>query len=119
MYTLPGKQKSFYLYLIGNLKMEEARSSNVLVVVLSSTTVLFLVISIPIFIAGFLCGHYLGQKYERSSKKIIPAPPKAHQPVTLYEDVNVLPRTVEYHEKDFELKENVAYGPSTSMNVEQ
>ena len=100
------------------MKREKSRSSDVLAGALSSTIVLFLVLSISTLIAGFLCGHYFGRKYEKSSKKI-PALPKPSQPVALYEDVDVLPSAVEHQEQNLELKENVAYGPSKSMSVEQ
>ena len=40
------------------------------------------------------------------------------QPVPLYEDVNVLPGTVEHQEQGLELRENVAYcGASKSMTT--
>ena len=95
-------------------------SSDVLGVTLSSTIVSFLIISILTFIAGFVCGHYFGRKYKGLLiKNISSNSPIASQPVPLYEDVNVLPSTLEHHEKDFELKENVAYGPSKSMSIEQ
>ena len=105
------------------MKTEESRSSDLLVVVLSSTIVPFLIISLSIFIAGFVCGHYFGRKY-KGLPCIWPArklstPPKASQPVPLYEDVNMLPGAKEHHGRDFELKENVAYGPSKSRSIEQ
>ena len=62
--------------------------------------VAFLVISLLIFVAGFVCGHYFGQKHIRATSR---------QSVALYEDVNVLPSAVEHQEHGLELKENVAY----------
>ena len=105
-------------YLIGIFKIEESRSSDLLVMALSSTIVPFFIISISTFIAGFLCGHYFGRKYKGPLARKILTPPIASQPVSLYEDVNMLPAGAEeLHRKDFELKENVAYGPSKSLSV--
>ena len=72
---------------------------------MSSTVVVFLVISILTFVAGFVCGHYFGRKHTKATSS---------QPVALYEDVNVLPSAVEHQEQHLELKENVAYGPLKS-----
>ena len=107
-------------YPIGILKIEESRSSDLLTVALSSTIVPFLIISISIFIAGFLCGHHFGRKYKGPSARKMPTPPIESQPVPLYEDVNVLPAgDEELHGKDFELKENVAYDPIKFRSVVQ
>ena len=46
-----------------------------------------------------------------------PDHPLANQPIPLYEDVNVLPSAVEHQEQGLELRENVAYGPSKSMDI--
>ena len=64
-----------------------------------------------------MCGHYFGRKYKGLSTKNISS--NSSQPAPLYEDVNVLPSSLEHHEKDFKLKENVAYGPTKSMSIEQ
>ena len=86
----------------GNSNREESRSSDVLAVAVSTTAAAFIVVSLLAFVGGFVCGHYFGRKYKRSSTETSP-------PVPLYEDVSNL-----------ELKENVAYGPHESMTaVEQ
>ena len=103
--------------------MEESRSSDELVVAVTSTVVVFLVISILILIAGFVCGYYIrGQKCKESSKET------SNNPVSIasqlaaapyYEDVDVLSSAVEHQEQNFELNENVSYGPSKTMSVKQ
>ena len=72
-------------------------------------------ISLLIFITGFVCGHYFGQKSKQPSRET----PAADHPlsVPLYEDLNVLPNAVEHQEQGLELRENVAYGPSKSMDI--
>ena len=91
--------------------MEESSSSDVLAVAVSSTVIGSLVVSLLTFIAGDVCGHYFRcRKYCKESTEKIPA-------VALHEDVNVLSNTVNNQERDVELKENVAYGPSKSMMV--
>ena len=95
--------------------MEEPRSSDELVGAVSSTVVVFLVISILTLIAGFACGYYIrGRKCKKSSKKT--GKPAA---APFYEDIDVLPSAVEHQNQNFELKKNVAYGPSKSISVEQ
>ena len=84
-------------------------STNILAAVVSCAAVAVLVIFLLIFITGFVCGHYFGRKYKQSSS--------LNQPVPLYEDVNVLPSAVEHQEQGLELRENVAYGPSKSINI--
>ena len=84
-------------------------SDSILAVALSSTVIIFLVISIMIFIVGFICGHYHGHKFNRSSVETPHS--TADQPcqIPLYEDVvDVLTSA----KRDFELRENLAYGPS-------
>ena len=91
--------------------MEESDSSpsDVLAVAVSSIVIASLVVSLLTFIAGFVCGHYFRcRKYYKESTEKVPA-------VALYEDVNVLSNTVNNQERDLELKENVAYGPSKSL----
>ena len=96
--------------------MEGTGPSDKLVVAVSSTVIVFLVISIMTLIGGFVCGYYFrGRKYKESLKKtqdnLISSQPAA---APLYEDVDVLPSAVEHQEQGLELKENVAYGPSKS-----
>ena len=96
--------------------MEETGSSYKLVVAVSSTIVVFLVISIVTLIGGFVCGYYFrGRKYKESFKKTQDNPISS-QPAAapLYEDVDVLPSASEHQEQGLELKVNVAYGPSKS-----
>ena len=104
---------------IGN---EVFRSSDELVVAVSSTISVLFVTSILALIAGFACGYYFrGRKCKELSMKTVsqdnPVSVIAHQPTTgpLYEDVDVLQSAVEHQEQGVELKENVAYSPSKSM----
>ena len=95
------------------MKIEESRSSaDLLVVAFSSSMILLFIISISTFIAGFVCSHHFGQKHKGPPARKISTPPIASQLVPLYEDVNVLPGAKENQGVDFELKENVACGPS-------
>ena len=102
--------------------MEETRSPDELVVAISSTVVVFLMIFILTLIAGFACGYYLrGRKLSKKTSNS-PAPisiASRQAAAPYYEDVDVLPNAVEHQEQNLELKENVAYGPSKSMSVEQ
>ena len=97
-------------------KMEESSSTDVLAAVVTSLLIAFLVISIFIFIAGFVCGHYFSQKFKRSSKE---TPQTTDHQVPFYEYVLHMPNAVKHQEQDLELKENVAYGPSKPATVEQ
>ena len=74
-------------------KMDESRSSNELAAAVSSTVIVFLVISILTFITEFVFGHYFQvQKYKESSKKTQDINPVSSQPdAPLYEDVDMLP----------------------------
>ena len=71
----------------------------------SSSVVVFLVISVLTLATGVACGYYF---VRRRGKQ----PSLSSQPTEpLYENVNTLPSAVEHHlEQDLELKENVAYG---------
>ena len=103
------------MMLLVYIGIEESRSSDELVVAVTSTVVVFVVISILTLIAGFACGYYIrGRTCKESSKKI--GKPAA---APFYEDVDVLPSAMEHQERNLELKENVAYGPSKSISVEQ
>jgi uncharacterized protein YneF (UPF0154 family) len=90
--------------------IEESRCSDELIAAVSSTIVVFLMISILTLIAGFASGYYFrGRKCKESCKKTQNYP----QPTSpLYEDVGAIPSAVERQEQGLELKENVAYGPS-------
>ena len=83
--------------------MEESRSLDELVVAVTSTVVVFLVISILILIAGFACGYYIrGQKCKESSKETQNNPVSiANKPAAapFYEDIDVLPSAVEHQER--------------------
>ena len=98
------------------IESEESRSTNGLTAAVSCAAVAFLMISLLTFIAGCVCGHYFGRKSKQPSRGT-PDHPLANQPVPLYEDVNVLPSAMEHQEQGLELRENVAYGPSKSMNI--
>ena len=70
------------------------------------------------FHCWFCVWSLLWTKHKGLPPRKVSTPPTASQPVSLYEDVNTLPTSAEeHHEKDFELKENVAYGPSKTMSV--
>ena len=96
--------------------MEESRSFDELMVAVTSIVILFLMISILTFIAGFVCGYYIrGRKCKEPSKKTSNSPVSiASKPAAApyYEDVDVLPNAMKHQEQNLELKENVAYGPS-------
>ena len=99
----------------GNLQADESRSSNELAAAVSSTMIVFLMISILTFITGFVFGRY----FRIRDRKYKESPKNTNQPAApLYEDVGV-PSAVEHQEQDLKLKENVAYGPSKSMSVKQ
>ena len=111
--VLQGVLGNFFINFVGlEEKIEESRSANVFLVTVSSVVVAFLIISLLMFVTGFVCGLYFGRKYKQSSSSLTP-------PVPLYEDVNVLPSAVEHQEQGLELKENVAYGPSKSTTIKQ
>ena len=59
------------MIIITGIEVEEPRSSNEFVVAVSSTVVVFLVISILTLIAGFVCGYYVyqGSKMQRMYSK--------------------------------------------------
>jgi hypothetical protein len=90
--------------------IEESRCLDELVAAVSSTIVVFLVISISTLTAGFASGYYFrGRKCNESCKKTQSCP----QPTApLYEYVDAIPSAAEHQEQGLELKENVAYGPS-------
>ena len=56
-------------------KTKESRSPNVLTTAVSSTVAAFLVISLLTFVAGFVCGHHLGQKHKQPSSSLNPPVP--------------------------------------------
>ena len=115
--------KTLCIYNTSGVGIEETRSSDELVLAVISTVVVFLVIVILTLIAGFTCGYYIrGQKCKETFKQISSNPVSmASQPATaaVYEDMDVLPSAVEHQERNLELKQNVAYGPSKSMSVTQ
>ena len=95
--------------------MEESRStcSGVLAAALSSTVIIFLVISIVTFITGFVFGNHTRIKFQFFKKKPHTTTDQPHQ-VPEYEDIDAQPitRAVKHQEHGLELKENVAYGRS-------
>ena len=115
--------KTLCIYNTSGVEIEETRSSDELVLAVISTVVVFLVIFILTLIAGFTCGYYIrGQKCKETFKQTPSNPVSiASQPATaaVYEDMDVLPSAVEHQERNLELKQNVAYGPSKSMSVKQ
>ena len=94
--------------------------SDILAGAVSSAVILFLVISTIAFIAGFLCGNHFRVNFNILRENHIP------QQIILngapeYEDIDakLITRAVKHQEQGLELKENVAYGQSKSMLVEQ
>ena len=85
--------------------------------VVASLSTVLLVFSLITFIVGFICGRWFERKFKGPLNQASSAhPPRA--PITpqipIYE--SKLPDTT--HEvQAIELEENVAYGPSTLMNV--
>ena len=98
------------------MEFEEPRSrpeSDELVAAVTSTVIVFLVISILTLIAGFASGYYFrGRKCNEACKKTQDCRTPSQPAVPLYEYVDTAPSAVEHQEQGLELKENVAYGPS-------
>jgi hypothetical protein len=92
--------------------IEESRCSDELVAAVSSTIVVFLVISMLTLTAGFASGYYFRDRKCKESSTISSQPAAA-----LYEDIDVIPSAAEHQEQGLELKENVAYGPSKSTSI--
>ena len=77
------------------------------------TVLIFLVVSILLFVIGFMSGIYVGRKCNKESSEGMPRHVTALEhpcQIPFYEDV--LLGTVNQQEQNFELKENVAYQPS-------
>lgn len=102
-----------HIYYIGSINIasaEESRCmctcSDVLAAALSSTILIFLVISIITFLTGCLCGHFFSIKFRSSKGSTINQVPE-------YEDIDAHPvrstRDVKRQEQAFELNKNVAY----------
>ena len=87
-----------------------------LTVVVVSLTAVFLVFSVIFFITGFMCGRWFERKFKGLLNQASSAHPQAPvtPPVPIYE--SMLPDTM-HEEQAIELEENVAYGPSTLVNV--
>ena len=94
--------------------------SGVIAAALSSTVIISLVISIITFITGFMCGNHFTIKFRFFKGKPHTTTDHPHQ-APEYEDIDAQPitRAVKHQEQGLELKENVAYGQSKSMTVEQ
>ena len=88
---------------------------NALVAAVLPTVLIFLVISILLFVIGFMSGIYVGRKCNKESSEGMPRHVTAiehpHQ-IPFYEDV--LSATVNQQEQNdyLELEENVAYQPT-------
>ena len=85
-------------------------------VVVASLTAVLLVFSVITFIMGFICGQWFGRKFKGPLNQASGAHPQAPiaPPVPIYE--SMLPDTT-HEEQALEVDENVAYGPSTLINV--
>ena len=84
--------------------------------VVASLSTVLLVFSVITFIVGFLCGQWFGRKFKGPLNQASSAHPQAPitPPVPIYE--SMLP-DITHEEQAIELEENVAYGPSTLMNI--
>ena len=109
-YTASDSQEIFFQINIGIIS--PTITMIVIIAVVSSVTV-FILSSILFFIIGFVSGRF--SKREKSSSNVhtsedrtIPTP--SPQQSVVYEDI-IAPRQ---HDKDLEMKENVAYGPIKS-----
>ena len=65
---------------------------------------------------GFICGQWFGRKFKGPLNQTSSAHPQAPitPPVPIYES---MPPDTTHEEQTIELEENVAYGPSTLINV--
>ena len=84
--------------------------------VVVSLTAVFLIFLVIFFITGFMCGRWFERKFKGPLNQASSAHPQAliAPPVPIYE--SMLPDTT-HEEQAIELEENVAYGPSTLINV--
>ena len=81
------------------LRVGNTEDSNELVVAVSSTTGVFLVISILTLIAGFASGYYFrGRKCNESCKKTQDYRTPSQPALPLYQDVNTIPSAVKGQE---------------------
>ena len=71
-----------------------------------SLVIIFLVSSVFVFIIGFACG-------QKNKLPNVDNHPPTNHPGPIYD--NVLLSDLKHQEQDLELKENVAYGPSKSI----
>ena len=83
-------------------------------VVVASLSTVLLVFSVITFIVGFICGQWFGRKFKGPLTQASGAHPPRAPPVPIYE--SVISDTT-HEEQAIELEENVAYGPSTLINV--
>ena len=84
--------------------------------VVASLSTMLLVFSVITFIVGFLCGRWFERKFKGPLNQASSAHPQAPvtPPVPIYE--SMLPDTM-HEEQAIELEENVAYGPTTLVNI--
>ena len=84
-------------------------TDSALAAAVSSTVIIFLVISILMFIGGFISGLYIDRKFYRdsASKQTSYVTAERSRQVPVYDDI--LLDTTNQQEQNLELKENVAY----------
>ena len=91
---------------------------DVFTVAVSSSAVLFLIISIIIFVLGMFCGHYFGRRSPKETPHITTGQPQACQ-IPVNEGARVPLKTEKNQEQGLELEENIAYHPaSKSTDIE-
>ena len=107
-------------FYVGKLAESKCTCPNVLAGVLSSTVIIFLVISIVTFITGFLLGNHFKISFQFFNAKPHTTTDHPHQ-APEYEDIDAQPfaSAVKHQEQALELKKNMAYGPSNSMFIEK
>ena len=116
-HVIQAKTTTNYKTIIAAEKSEpdlECTCSRILVAALSSTVIISVMISITLFIIGFLCGNYYNKNIQSSKKEHITTDQPHQLQAPEYEDIDTqqLARAAKHHEYPFELKENVAYVPS-------
>ena len=118
-YDSPVRMCPIY-FSVGKTAESQCTCTNVLAESLSSTVIIFLVISIITFIIGFMLGNHCRITFQCSRDKQFTRTDHP-QIVPEYEDVDVQPVTnaVKHQGQGLELKKNVAYGPSKSMVVKE
>lgn len=85
--------------------------------VVASLTTVLLVFSMIIFIVGFICGQWFRRKFKGPLNQASSAHSQAPRTPPVPINESTVPVPTHEEQLDIELEENVAYGPSTLMNV--